>query len=326
LLSSALSRIPILEVGVRLAYWRVPVLHAAGNRVRQWSDGRRKRQPAEAPRPVDFDKVLAALRQFGVAQGDILIVHSSFAALKPAGRSPEQVIEGLKGLVGDQGTLAMPAIPIIRGEPAGSAKFDPAAYERVFEYDARSSRIQTGALPKTMLSMPGAHRSRHPGNSMVAIGPQAEAMMADNLAAPEPTPCGPGSAWEFAYRHNAKVVALGIDLVHSLTMIHVAEDAFEAQWPVPDWYLRRRFKVRDGDFEAEVVVRERRHGWSQFYAERAFSADLQRAAISKSATVDGLDLHYCESAALVDFLRHHPRRGYPYVFPLGYMSSGSKAK
>lgn len=311
-----LARLPSAEVGIRLLYWRVPAARRVGDWLRRWVKRRRKAVVTE-PISIDFDKVVATLQEAGVRQGDILVVHSSFGALKPTGLSPEQIIQRLIDLVGPDGTVAMPAIPVIAHEPTGSAKLDDAAYDRLFEYKPWSRRVQTGILPATMLSSPGAARSLHPGNSMVAVGARAAPMMAGNIDGEAPSPCGPNSSWAYCWRHNAKVVVLGVDLVHSLTMIHVAEECFEDEWPIAGWFRHRRFRIADKDSTTEITIRERKHAWSQHYAERAFSRDLSAAGVSKSWNVDGLPIHVCESGALISFLRSHPRLGYPYIFPLG---------
>lgn len=319
MISRILARVPSLEVGARLLYWRVSPLRRLGDAVRKRARARPKGAVPPPSPPVAMDAVLDALRTLGVGAGDILIVHSSYGTLKPTGLAPDAINAALKGLVGAEGTLAMPAIAAIAHEPQGAAKFDDAAYDRLFTYDPRSRRIQTGALPSALMAAPDAQRSLFPGNSMVAIGPEAAAMMADNLAGDLPTPCGPGSSWAYGWSRNAKVAAIGVDLVHSLTMIHVAEDAFEAEWPVPGWYRRRRFAIKGGPGDpAEpriVEIRERKHGWSQYYAERRFARDLQRAGIARSTVVGDLPIHVCESARLIDFLRSHRPGPYPYVLP-----------
>ena len=42
--------------------------------------------------------------------------------------------------------------------------------------------------------------------------------------------CGPNSGWKYCAENNAIVVGLGIDLVHSLTIMHVAEENHD------NWY------------------------------------------------------------------------------------------
>lgn len=324
MLERLLAAFPTVEVAGRLAYWRLSWMHRLGNAVRDWR-ARKGRKPAEhGPASADFSEVVAAIHALGVESGDILIVHSSFAALKPYGLSAEEIIARLREAIGPGGTLAMPTIPIFRGEPQGLDRHKDSAFDRWFDYDVSSTRIWTGALPKALMQMPGAVRSRCPGNPMAAIGPHAEAMMRDNLAGEQPSPSGPGSAWEYCYRHGAKIIALGIDLVHSLTMIHVAEESFPERWQIEDWYRPRRYHVKDGDFQADVTLMERRHGWSQFYAERAFSKDLFGSGVATARTIDGLSISYCEARRLVDFLVSHPRPFYPYVFPFGFSSAGKR--
>src|SRR5437867_1997900 len=81
-------------------------------------------------------------------------------------------------------------------------------------------RTWTGVLPTDLMKVPGAKRSLHPLNSVVAHGPHAEDMLRDNLTGERPFACGPGSSWDYCRQHAAKVVALGVDMAHSLTMIH----------------------------------------------------------------------------------------------------------
>ena len=59
---------------------------------------------------------------------------------------------------------------------------------------------------------------------MAALGPLAEQIIKNNLDGYEPLPCGVNSSWKFCADNNAKILALGVDMAHSLTMIHVAEE------------------------------------------------------------------------------------------------------
>jgi aminoglycoside 3-N-acetyltransferase len=317
MIAEILSRVPALEVAARLIYWRVSLAKAVGDAVLARRAGKRRAAPRSTG-DIRFEAVTSAIREMGVGEGDILVVHSSFDRLKQTGLAPAEINHALRAIVGESGTLAMPAIPIIRHEPQGAAKFDPASYERVFDYDVKSRRIATGELPKALMMEPAARRSRHPGNSMVAVGPEAAAMMLHNLDEPEPTPHGPGSSWEYCYRRNAAVVSLGLDSVHNLTMVHVAEDIREERWPVRDWYLHRRFQIADGEFHLETTIRERQHRWSQFIPQRAFARDLHRHGVMQTRIVDRLEVHCCRSSTLIEYLLQHRNPTYPYLFPLGF--------
>jgi aminoglycoside 3-N-acetyltransferase len=318
MIAEILSRAPALEVAARLAYWRVPAAKAAGDALLARRAAKRRSSPRPSAGEVRIDALTDAIRDMGVGEGDILIVHSSYDRLKSTGLAAAEINQALRSVVGESGTLAMPAIPIIRHEPQGAAKFDSASYDRVFDYDVRSRRVATGELAKTMMMDPLAHHSRHPGNSMVAVGPEAAAMMVHNLDEADPTPCGRGSSWEYCHQRNAAVVALGIDLVHSLTMIHVAEDIREAWWPVRDWYRRRRFRITDGEYKVETTIREREHRWSQFIPQRALSRDLYRNAVADTRFADALEVHCCRSSPLIEYVINHSNPTYPYLFPFGF--------
>jgi aminoglycoside 3-N-acetyltransferase len=209
MIPEVLARAPALEVAARLLYWRVPVAMAAGDAILARRAAKRRSARRPPAREIHIDAVTDAIRDLGVGEGDILVVHSSYDRLRSTGLAPAEINRALRAVVGESGTLAMPAIPVIRHEPQGAAKFDPASYERVFDFDVRSRRIATGELPKALMMDAAARRSRHPGNSMVAVGPEAAAMMEHNLDEPEPTPCGRGSSWEYCYRRNDAVVRRG---------------------------------------------------------------------------------------------------------------------
>lgn len=309
------ERSPWLEIAVKGVYWRLARFPRLKARLLQLRKSTVRAPGQGAAAPVDFGRVIDHLRQSGVREGDILIVHSSVDALARTGLTQRAIIEALRGLVGTQGTLAMPAIPIIKGQPAGLDLFNDAAFEPVLSYDVQRSPPWTGVLPKALMRTEGAVRSRHPGNTMVAIGPHALDMMRDNLSSPDPTPCGAGSSWDYCHRHDAKIAAIGVDLAHSVTMVHVAEDAFEDSWPVRGWYRHRRYRIIDGDFDAVVRTRERRHHWSIFFAERALARDLRVSGVAPLAQVEGLDVSVCSSRRLIDFVRNHRRRAYPYCIP-----------
>jgi aminoglycoside 3-N-acetyltransferase len=251
-------------------------------------------------------------------------VHSSADLPKTLGMSPREVIAGLKAIVGESGTLAMPAIPLLKGEPAGAQRLQDESYESVLTYDVRRSPPWTGTLPRQLMQTAGSMRSHHPLNTMVALGPHATAMMGHNLSEPEPMPCGPGSAWAYCHQHGAKILAINCDLAHSLTMIHVVEDMHDGGWPIRHWYRQRRFKVVADGAERMVTVRERRAHWSMFFAERSLSRQLAVQGISRTHQTPGLTLTFCDSRELIAFARQHPDPVFPYWIPFHRLFSSAR--
>ncbi|VVE50102.1 AAC(3) family N-acetyltransferase [Pandoraea cepalis] len=313
MLNWLLATFPIFEVVGRNFYWR----NAAARRVAQRIFSKRKTQSVtiEHESTADANAFFSAIAAQGVGEGDIVIVHSSFGPLKRFGLTPMEFNERLLRLVGETGTLVMPAIPVYRESPPSEERFDEAKFSKPFIYDVRKARIWTGALPQALISMKGARRSRHPLNSVVALGAHANKMLADELDSTEKYPCGVGTAWAYCYRHNAKILMLGVGVVHSLTMIHVAEDMFPERWPIGNWYRQRQFRVIDRDYDEIITVGERRPEWALFYAERRFERDLYRDKIVKESVVEDIPIRVLESASLVDYLNSRKHSGYPYLIP-----------
>lgn len=313
MLGRLLETSPLVEVLVRNLYWRSPILPSLQAKLAHWTRSGAAKRTASEP-STSMARIIDVLRGWGVGAGDLLIVHSSYRSIRAGGASPEQVTDALLGLVGAAGTLAAPAIPIFKAEPKLYERMVADVSQLVLDYDPAATPCWTGALPAAMLRRPAAVRSPHPLNSLVALGPLAEAMMRDNLKGERPLPCGAHSAWKFCHDHGAKIVALGADMAHSLTMIHLAEDLLEERWPVTSWWRDRTFRVKQGGDYRTYLVRERHPKWAMYYGERALSKDLRRSGVCKHALVDGVNVELLEAQALIRYLNSRNAAAYPYFF------------
>jgi aminoglycoside 3-N-acetyltransferase len=162
------------------------------------------------------------------------------------------------------------------------------------------------------MKMPGARRSIHPLNSITACGAMVDRIFAKEKIDTLDLPCGPNSTWASLFHMNAKIIMLGVDLTHSLTMIHVAEDCYEAEWPVKGWYRERLFKIKNQGCEKLVTVRERHPKWAMSYAERKLSRDLYASGVANRCSVGSLEITVVESEKLIEFLNNRKKRAYPY--------------
>ncbi len=310
---------PWIEVCIKTLYWRIPTI----NRLLAARARNQNKVTAVPKQPaLSFELIEQALRDSGVQPGDILIVHSSAVALSRTGLTPLEICQRLINFLGAEGTLAAPAIPLFREEPTGSARLTDDICTKRLVYDVKRTPPWTGAIAKALMSMPGALRSRHPLNSMVAIGKHAVPMMEHNIDGYLPTACGPNSSWKYCADRNAKVVFLGVDATHNMTMIHVAEDAWEAQWPVKTWYRHRPFLIKYLGAEFNLTVRERCPKWSIYYGERRLQRDLQRHKILITRDINSFKFAFCESRRLIEFLREK-NNNYPYWIPF-WITRGKK--
>lgn len=123
----------------------------------------------DARREMTRDEVADQLRALGVERGEVLLVHTSFRAVRPVEGGPAGLIDALRAALGPDGTLVMPSWT---GDDA--TPFHPAA--------TRASE-DLGVVADTFWRMPGVLRSDHPF-AFAAAGPHAAQVTADPLPLP----------------------------------------------------------------------------------------------------------------------------------------------
>ncbi len=144
------------------------------------------------------------LLRLGVRRGGVLLVHTSFRAVRPVERGPAGLIEALRDALGPEGTLVMPSWTELDDEP----------------FDARTtpSARDLGVVAQTFWQLPGVRRSDH-FHAFAAVGPKATAITADPLPLPPHIPASPvGRVHDF----DGQVLLLGVG--HDAdTTLHLAE-------------------------------------------------------------------------------------------------------
>ncbi|WP_029724114.1 AAC(3) family N-acetyltransferase [Sphingomonas sp. UNC305MFCol5.2] len=149
-------------------------------------------------------ELVAQLRALGVREGGVLLVHSSFRAVRPVEGGPLGLIAALRAALGPEGTLAMPSAT---GED--DLPFDPAT---------TANREDLGIVPSLFWQQPGVVRSAH-FDAVAAIGPEAEWITGGPFVLP---PAAPGSAIDRIREAGGQILLLGVG--HDAnTMLHLAE-------------------------------------------------------------------------------------------------------
>jgi aminoglycoside 3-N-acetyltransferase len=150
---------------------------------------------------VNEEEIVEQLRTLGVRRGGVLLVHTSFRAVRPVEGGPLGLIAALRNAL--EGTLVMPTMT------DGESVFDPKS----------TPTVDMGIVAETFWRQPGVLRSTHPGGSFAAIGPHAE-----RICAPQPLspPHGIESPVGVVHALDGQVLLLGV--THSEdTTCHLAE-------------------------------------------------------------------------------------------------------
>lgn len=303
---------PYVEVMLRRLYWNNV------NRLGKFNPHKAtKVYNIENKEKVDFKKIIEWLRERGVREGDLLIVHSGYGELEKTGLSPEEIIDCLLKFLGPQGTLAMPVIRRFKEEEkARKNGIDTTTI--TCRYNVKKTMVCSGMLPYTLMQRADSVTSLFPLNPLCAVGPLAEAMMEHNLDGEFPSPHGPNSCWKFCYDHGAKVCSIGTDIEHHCTIAHVIEEAFgDWYWPDDVWYNHYKFEIVDTNNNTrEVIVRNRKDDWGMLYgAEIRANKDAKKAGALFSDSIDGITVGSIDVNKLFDMRRSNPKKGYPYYVP-----------
>jgi aminoglycoside N3'-acetyltransferase len=158
-----------------------------------------------ADRPdVPRAELVAQLRSVGVTPGGVLLVHTSFRAVRPVEGGPAGLIAALRDALGPDGTLVMPSWTGNDDEP-----FDPVQ---------TPAAADLGVVADTFWRLPGVRRSSHLF-AFAAAGREAERIVADPLPLPPHIPASPVGR---VHDLDGQVLLVGVD--HDAnTTLHFAE-------------------------------------------------------------------------------------------------------
>ncbi|MGH7606137.1 MAG: AAC(3) family N-acetyltransferase [Gemmatimonadales bacterium] len=163
-----------------------------------------------------------ALRRLGIAQGDVLMVHSGFDKFLGFHGGPVDVVRTLQAAVGTAGTLLMPTIPF-QGTAIEYALGDPI-------FDARRTVSRMGLITEVFRRSPGVVRSSHPTHSVAAWGSRADALIAGHEQTE--TPCGRLTPYGRLLEYDGKILLMGV-APSTMTFCYFVAEELEPQLPIP---------------------------------------------------------------------------------------------
>jgi aminoglycoside 3-N-acetyltransferase len=248
--------------------------------------------------PLTVDSLVEQFGGCGLQAGQTVIVHSSMSKMGWVAGGAQAVIQALLKVLGDAGTLMMPAhttqntdpanwsnppvpeewVPIIR---ANTPAFDPAT----------TPTRGMGAIPELFRTWPGTLRSAHPIGSFAAYGPNATKLISDHQLLDM---FGDSSPLGALYELDGYVMLLGVDHGNN-TSLHLAEN--RALW-------EGKFFIPEGTAMMVKGVRE----WVSFKMLALETEDFntigntyERQAGLRRGRVGGAELRLIRQRPLIDF-------------------------
>ena len=138
------------------------------------------------------------------------------------------------------GTLAFPAFPF-RGSHEAYLENKPV-------FDVRRSPARVGLLNETFRRRKGVVRSLDPDLSVVALGPQADAVVGPGFTGADPT--GPDSPFQRVIELAGTLLGLGVSFNY-MNMIHVLDSRYRRRYPF-EIYSSRVYDAQTIDFTGRL--------------------------------------------------------------------------
>jgi len=180
-------------------------------------------------RPKTEARLRSDLASIGVVPGMTLLVHSSLSSIGWVVGGAPTVVRALLRVLGDAGTLVMPAStphcadPATWAGPRVSEAWLAEAREHLPVFDPRTTPTVRGAICEAFRTWPGTLRSHHPVESVCARGVAASTITDEHpLAFSE----GRGGPFEKLYDLDCRVLLLGVGF-NRCTALHFAESLLD---------------------------------------------------------------------------------------------------
>lgn len=226
-------------------------------------------------------KLVEDLRILGVEQGDVLVVHASYRAVRPVEGGPIGVIKALLQALGPEGTLVMPSMSDWDDDEVFDPKMMPC--------------LGMGIIADTFWRTPGVMRSDSP-HSFAAFGPLAGAITAPH---PPEIPHGLNSPVGRVFDLDGRVLLLGVD--HDAnTTIHLAEAVAQVPYGIP----KHVTVLREGR-PVRVDYRETDHCCRNF---RLAGAWLAQRGLERRGKVGNAESRLMRSRDLVEIVVEELKR------------------
>jgi aminoglycoside 3-N-acetyltransferase len=185
---------------------------------------------------AEANALTQVLARLSVPHDRILFIHSSMDWLNRVGISIGDALDALTGWVdAGGGSLVLPAFPF-RGSHQAYLESNPV-------FDVRRTAVRVGLLNETLRRRHGVARSLDPDLSVIACGPQADAIVGSGFTGEDPT--GPDSPFQRVIERGGMLLGLGVSFNY-MNAIHVLDSRYRHHYPF-DIYSDSTYSARTID-------------------------------------------------------------------------------
>lgn len=249
--------------------------------------------------PITLDEFGKALRELGVESGQLLFLHSGADWLRSVEGGPIKVLELIRSILGNEGTLALPAFPF-----EGLAS----EYLKTETFDVRRSPSKMGLLSELFRRMPEVHRSLHPTHSVCAVGRLSHYLTKSHNC--DQRPFGPDSPFGRLEEKCGMILMLGVNTDY-LTHVHVVEDAMGPSFPVHVYFQDpvEACVVNQEGSAVKLTTLVHNPIISRLKSISPHECEWERAKLLRRSIVGHVELRLIDAKQLSDYLCNQAQKG-----------------
>ena len=253
-----------------------------------------------------------------VEDNSIVLVHASMDGLNHIGANDEIVFDLLSSMVNRGVTVVSTAYPTTNLNVKD---------KRMKPYNPEKTPCWTGMLSNRFVASPLTIRSTVPYNSLAAMGPLAQEMMADNLEAEYVY--GDHTPWKYCVEHHARILFLGTTSLDANTIqSHMLADYMGDRWPINNWYEEYDAPLKINGEVIEHKLKVQNYEWAKYIADYSTTRKLREKGFLKEYRISGCAFEYITDAyEMVKYLEAECEKGkLMYLIPRKYRKKGWKKK
>lgn len=175
---------------------------------------------------VNFDELISNFKKLGVVKGDVLLVHSSYKSFGGVEGGPQTVINALKSILTEDGTLIVPTF-----------NYD---FCQGKSYDVKRTPSKMGIITEIVRADPNSKRTLDPVFSFAILGKHRDYLT--NLE--NDHSFGANSVFEKLRELDAKIMIIGLAYNESVTFFHHIEETQRC-----DYRYFKEFRGKIIDYE-----------------------------------------------------------------------------
>lgn len=175
---------------------------------------------------VNFDELVSNFKKLGVVKGDVLLVHSSYKSFGGVEGGPQTVINALKSILTEDGTLIVPTF-----------NYD---FCQGKSYDVKTTPSKMGIITEIVRADPNSKRTLDPVFSFAILGKHRDYLT--NLE--NDHSFGANSVFEKLRELDAKIMIIGLAYNESVTFFHHIEETQRC-----DYRYFKEFRGKIIDYE-----------------------------------------------------------------------------